>query len=83
MRPISQWWVRIRCPHCSTLMPPPFARLRVAVANTHSKSFDPHGKRCRVVVIPDPHGDAHEVIRVPDGQTFETVLQSCLERIAA
>lgn len=64
-------------------MPPPFARIRVPVTNTHPKGTDPHGKRCRVVVLPDPDGDHHEVHRVADGQRFEDVMQTLLEDMAA
>lgn len=66
-------FVRITCPHCGTLMPPPFLRMRCAIANTHSKKYDPHGSRCRVIVVPSETDEQHEVIKVKDGERFEDV----------
>jgi hypothetical protein len=51
----------------------PFARLRVAVTDSHGG--------CRVIVVPDPEGRAHQVYLVPDGVEMETVLQRVLETI--
>lgn len=64
-------------------MPPPFARLPVAVANTHAKEHDRHGSRCRVIVRPDPTGDNHEVYRVSEGETLENAMQRVLTKMAA
>lgn len=68
-------WVKIRCQVCGALMPPPFPRTHTAIANTHPVPRDPHGPRCRVVVIPDPLGSRHSVYPVPDGQTQEMVME--------
>lgn len=76
-------WKQVRCPHCSALIPQPFARLKVAVSNTHQRPSDPHGARCRVIVVPDPTGDKDQVTLVPHGVEAYTVLQRVLESLAA
>lgn len=63
------------------MIPQPFARLRVAVANTHARADDPHGARCRVIVVAALEGSKHDVHRVPDGIAMETMMQRVLETI--
>jgi len=75
-------WCRVQCSHCGTWIPKPFARLRVAVADTHVRADNPHGPRCRVIVVPAlVEGGKHEVHRVPDGSAIETMMQRVLEEI--
>lgn len=71
-------WTYIQCPHCRTWMGSPFARMRVPVTNTHRTVADPHGRRCRVIVVPDPAGTAHEVHLVPAGERYEDAMQRIL-----
>lgn len=73
---------RVRCPYCHSWIPQPFARGRVAVANTHVRVADPHGPRCRVIVVTATQGEQHEVHRVPEGVTLETVMERISESIA-
>jgi hypothetical protein len=64
-------------------MPPPFHRVRVAISNTHVRIRDPHGPRCRVVVVPDPRGEQHQVHLVRDGERFEDVMQRVVQQLVA
>lgn len=81
--PPKKLWCNIRCPYCGAVMPQPFARLRVAVSAPHNNPSNPHGTRCRVIVVPDPVGENHQVTKVPHGVEAYTVMQRVLESLAA
>lgn len=74
---------KVRCPHCGTRIPRAFFRARVPVVNTHWKPQDPHGSRCRVIVLVDPAGERHDVYRMLDGETDEQALERVGRLIAA
>lgn len=75
--------VKIRCPHCGTPIPQPFYRARTPVVNTHFKNSDPHGPRCRIVVVCDPYGEKHEVHRLREGETKDEALERIGRLLAA
>lgn len=76
-------FAKVRCPHCGTQIPRPFYRAPFPVVNTHWKSRDPHGPRCRVVVVADPTGERHAVHRMTDGETDEHALERIGRQLAA
>lgn len=71
-------WVYVHCPHCNRMMQRPFARLRVAVTDSHGARY---GQACRVVVVPDPVGDDHQVHLVPEQMSFEEMMQQVLMKL--
>lgn len=75
--------IRVTCPHCHTLIPPPFVRGVTPQTNTHASRHDPHGRRCRVIIVTSLTDDNHRVTRVRDGETFEDALAETLRKLAA